>query len=534
MRKKLIKNREAKVKAISVFIMIVLVSLTAMFVFNPFMSVTADYQDFDMYKDITIDHTQVADTLANFPICINLTDTSLRDNVLNENGYDIAFFDETGATQYNHEIEYWDGATGRLVAWVNITSLSGSTDTVIRMSYGNNDAVNYQDVENTWDEHYMLVHHFNGSSAIALDDSTNKNNDVTGDAGDPTYMTESVLGYGVDLDGAGDYLTVADDDTLSFGNAVADEPYSVMIYCKPDDVTNCHLAGKGASDHREWFLTIADTDKYRWGVYDDTSSGKIIQEHTSTSADDMWYNFYATYTGSETATGIVLYVNGDTVSMTATDSGYTACHNQANDLHIGEIFGWGEANALIDEMRCSDIVRNASWVETVYNNIVNATDGGFYTLGEATSTSVQGSYSLDGLDANTRFTHSALAGETNTSLLVMKIFTNTSATTDNCTAIYLDYSGGYPAGFSASNFSFQVRNTTDGTFADDWNTVTGNMTLNSTTWSGAWAYGTDPFPITNFNSTIEVRMKVVVPDGTSAGVYTTDSWKVVWQVVTPS
>jgi len=180
-----------------------------------------------------------------------------------------------------------------------------------------------------------------------------------------------------------------------------------------------------------------------------------------------------------------------------------------------------------------DGYRNDSFIRTHVNNILNATDGGFFTLGSE-SGNVEGSYGISGLDGDTRFLHGAsggvLAGDTNISTLVMKVYSNTSGTTDNCTSIFLDFSGGYPSGYTAGNFSFQVRNTSDGTFTTNWNTVTGNMTLNSTTWSNNWAYGTDPFPINGYNSTIEVRMRVEIPSSASVGTNTSDSWIVKWLI----
>ena len=77
-------------------------------------------------KQITLDHDQVLHDLTNFPVLINLSsDTSLAAHARND-AYDICFVDSTETVQFAHEIEYFDGSTGQLVAWVNVSSVSST------------------------------------------------------------------------------------------------------------------------------------------------------------------------------------------------------------------------------------------------------------------------------------------------------------------------------------------------------------------------------------------------------------------------
>jgi hypothetical protein len=75
-------------------------------------------------KQITINYTQVAGNLVNFPV---LVITTMDASKIQNDGDDIVFTDNDGI-KLNHEIELYDSSTGKLIAWVNITRLSSTTD----------------------------------------------------------------------------------------------------------------------------------------------------------------------------------------------------------------------------------------------------------------------------------------------------------------------------------------------------------------------------------------------------------------------
>ena len=80
--------------------------------------------------------------LTDFPLLITLTDVDLKDaahagHVGQADGGDLLFTSADGTTQLDHEIESYDPATGTLVAWVKVPTLSPATDTVLYLYYGN-------------------------------------------------------------------------------------------------------------------------------------------------------------------------------------------------------------------------------------------------------------------------------------------------------------------------------------------------------------------------------------------------------------
>lgn len=89
-------------------------------------------------RAITIDHTKVPNTdQVNFPFLLNTTDSTLATvanggHVASSNGYDIIFTsDSAGQNVLNYEMEEYNPATGQVVAWIRIPTLSHTADTVI-------------------------------------------------------------------------------------------------------------------------------------------------------------------------------------------------------------------------------------------------------------------------------------------------------------------------------------------------------------------------------------------------------------------
>ncbi|MDO8634974.1 MAG: DUF2341 domain-containing protein, partial [Dehalococcoidia bacterium] len=129
-------------------------------------------------KSITIDHTKVSADMTDFPVLINLSsDSDLASDAL-DNGYDILFTSSDATTKLNHEIEQFDGATGKLVAWVKVPSLSSSSDTIIYIYYGNPSSGNQQNPTGVWDSNYKAVWHLGettGGSGAIKDSTSNAN-----------------------------------------------------------------------------------------------------------------------------------------------------------------------------------------------------------------------------------------------------------------------------------------------------------------------------------------------------------------------
>jgi len=142
-------------------------------VFNPFD------EGWQCRKNITIDHTKVAGDLTNFPVLVSTTDSDLRDEA-QDDGDDILFMDGDGvATRLFHEIEYYTGSNGELVAWVNLTDITADQDTTFYMYYGNSGCSSQQVPDKVWNAQFKAIWHLHESPTGTIHDSTLNDNDGT-------------------------------------------------------------------------------------------------------------------------------------------------------------------------------------------------------------------------------------------------------------------------------------------------------------------------------------------------------------------
>jgi len=114
--------------------------------------------DWQYRKQLIINHTKVASDLVDFPVLVNLTDADLAVKA-QIYGDDIVFADSDGQ-KLDHEIEFYNGTSGMLIAWVKIPNLSSTTDTTVYMYYGNAEALNQEKSEQVWDSNFMMTQHF--------------------------------------------------------------------------------------------------------------------------------------------------------------------------------------------------------------------------------------------------------------------------------------------------------------------------------------------------------------------------------------
>jgi len=320
-------------------------------------------------KLITINSSQVESDLTNFPILVNITDSDLRDDAQND-GDDIAFVlwnDNT--TQLNHQIESFDGGTGELTAWVNVTSLSSSIDTKIWMYYNNSGASNQQNSAGVWDSNYVGVWHLNETGFVDRSDSTSKYNNGTtsGYEGDESAIGK--ISGADDFDGTDDHINSTNNLGIS-GNAVR----TITFWANPDDTTRSGMVGWGVDgDSQQYEAAIRNNTYFLWGW------GGGNDWNTSETPDTGKWSYHTiTHNGTKSR----WYIN-----CIELGSGFTHTYNTADTpLMIAYENDVGTQNyfeGLIDEIRISNIVRNNSWINTSYNTM-NSSDT-FISIGNEKS-----------------------------------------------------------------------------------------------------------------------------------------------------
>ena len=338
-------------------------------------------------KKITLDSTQIPSTLTNFPILINISsDADLAAKVAQAEAADIAFINGAENAQYNHEIELWDSGTGQLVVWVNITSLVHDVDTVLYMYYGNAVCVNQEDVTGTWNSGYTGVWHLNETTGHKLDSTVNSLDSAT-----ETLTGQGVTGLagGADqYDGVDDVVIIPDADVLTSMSAM-----TIEVFGKHGDTSisnECLVAiyQSGHTTGASYVFYYAGDDITLYIIDNDGDwIGRRDEVDSAPPTDTAWHMFTAVWDGGLADEDITLWL--DNVQRDDDSIGGGTFSGDVNDGTDDITFGnrWdSDASALpwyglLDEIRLSNVVRGADWRTVTYNTLINANDGGFFTLG---------------------------------------------------------------------------------------------------------------------------------------------------------
>jgi len=310
-------------------------------------------------KEITISSAQIRNTLTNFPVLVyRASDSDLAANASND-GYDIAFVDSTETVQYKHEIELFDGDTGELWAWVNVTTLSADVDTTMYMYYGEPGASDQQDITGTWNSDYIMVQHMNGTGNII--DSTIFDNDGT-EQGTSDEVTGKI---GKAREFSNDYFTIASANNSSL-DFKGEANFTIEAWIYPDTIGEDDgiVARWGASGNRQYLLEIRTENDY--GKLIVAGSNELVQ----TANDEIVTGTWQYLVGVADWDTLYMYHN----TTTATGDTYTEIADIGERVvEIGTVGGANYFDGNIDEIRISNITRNASWLETCYNNVENKT-----------------------------------------------------------------------------------------------------------------------------------------------------------------
>lgn len=316
-------------------------------------------------------------TLTNFPVLVVINSTVAANSSFSD-GRDIRFVNSANTTEFFYEIDCWN-QSGNSFVWVNIPSVNatGNPNTKFNLYIGNPLAVDNQTKESVWDANYMMVLHLNESTATANDDSTSNNNDVTAVAGNTLFgynAIDKVVGHAVKFDGVNDVFFVGDSNSLSFGDASNDVPFTFEVWGFPYVTTKYAMFHKGTNAQREYGFGITGGNQYSIQPMDAGSGELGAYQVAAGIAANQWTYFSASYNANELASGLILFENGVKQSVSLVDSAYTAMHNTVDNLTVGTNFDDGDdANGLIDEIRISNIQRSAAWQRTTFYTMNNAT-----------------------------------------------------------------------------------------------------------------------------------------------------------------
>ncbi len=332
-------------------------------------------------RTITIAHAEVPNTdQTNFPVLFSgtysyLATTSNGGGVTNSNGYDIIFTsDANGLSILPFERESYNATTGAVNFWVQVPTVSHTTDTVIYLFYSNSSVTTDQSNQNgTWDSNFKSVIHFPSSTSLQTQDSTSLGNNLTNSGA--TAGSGHIGGAAVTAANSA-YLDLS--NPAGFPTGTAQRTLETWFKKTDGSSANEEILGYGANT----------SNGDRFSVWFGSSSLGVETENDgrafSWSNDGNWHHVALVLpSGGSRTSDVVVYLDG---VLKSASGGSLTLNTSGADFAVGTVPGFHGNygfNGLVDEIRVSNTARSADWIATEYNN--QSSPSTFYSLGSATS-----------------------------------------------------------------------------------------------------------------------------------------------------
>ena len=166
---------------------------------------------------------------------------------------------------------------------------------------------------------------------------------------------ELLLSGATSFDGTDDYISIADSDSLSFGDGSTDSALTFSAWVKANDVTLFYIISKGIyNTSGEYRLFINSSNKLIARFMDESVNSTYIGREYSTgveSYENKWTHIVTTYDGSSNNSGVKIYINGLRVDNADNNAGsYVAMENLGANVEIGRnntTYGDGMINDVV-------------------------------------------------------------------------------------------------------------------------------------------------------------------------------------------
>ncbi|MCX5692088.1 MAG: DUF2341 domain-containing protein [Candidatus Omnitrophica bacterium] len=314
-----------------------------------------------------------------FPMLFTMADWQLK--TIANGGYmgnsgatDIVFTSSDEVTKIPHEIEKFTDSTGELKAWVRITTLSCSADTIIYMYYGNAGCADQQDKTGLWNDggssYYKGVWHFpNGTSLTANDSTGNGNNGTVSGASATTGP----------IDGAANFTGTTNSIVTPSTSALNTDIHTISFWFKLNSTsanwTKIMGYQAGGTDRTPGIWVYQAGQNIHW-KYDPGNTGTNAIGPNGEGTNfilGQWYYIV----GVKNEKAFWFYVNG------VEKSGGIIVANPKTSGNAAIEFGYAgyEAPSMnLDEARVASTARSAGWIATEYNN--QNSPATFYSVGD--------------------------------------------------------------------------------------------------------------------------------------------------------
>lgn len=337
-------------------------------------------EEYAYWKNITLNTSNIiSGTQTNFPYLIKIIDPDLKLNtnscditagsldigkVLSPTGQDISFKLFTGE-KLKYEIAKYDPATGELWAWLNLPSVSSSSNLVVKMLFGNpNPPVNNS--SDTWSDFRSVFHFDENSYSGTTTDATTLALIGTANSMSASNLVSGKILNAYNFNGA-QKIAVAPNSAT---NITGDYTLSAWINSSSPLVDQKIITNQNSSNAG-----------YKMGLYngrpENENNGNANRPGSSgvtgtaiTVSANTWYHVMGVYSG----TTLSMYVNGVPAQVRTAVSAPNIGINL--NIGVGEGGNMHYFNGIIDEPRLSATARSASWALSEYQNQNNPTNSG--------------------------------------------------------------------------------------------------------------------------------------------------------------
>lgn len=335
----------------------------------------AHVSDSILLAEITVGSAGLAEScaadLADFPLLVvldNLDRLRTRDHggIINSStGNDLLFRAADDVTTLDYEIELYDGSTGSLVAWVRLPTLSNTSDTTVLL-YGGNTSITTpsENPPGVWDSGFAGVWHLHDDFA----DSTAAHDDCTNHG---STTTAGQIGNGQAFDNT-------DDDYIDCGAGASldiTEALTLSAWVQPGSTPGTGDLFDFLSKGNVYALQFADgTLQPKVALMTPAGTWNTVIDPEVIDTTSMHY-MAATYDVAGGASNAKLYVDG----ALANERTFTEpIASTTATLTLGRWTDARDYDGVLDEVRISNLARDACWLETQYANQVEPS--AFYTL----------------------------------------------------------------------------------------------------------------------------------------------------------
>ncbi len=330
-------------------------------------------------KTLTLNTTNIiSGTQTNFPYLISITDPDLKQTtngcdltggntsfgkVTSATGADIAFTTTDGVA-LSYDIDKYDPATGSLLVWVKLPSVSNVANLAINMLFGkltpdvNNEAA-------VWSDYKTVFHFKENTFSGTTKDATVGLVGTTAGGMSASNLVVGKIGTAYGFNGTNQYIGVQS----SAAYTITSSPYTLSAWIN----TNAPAADQKIISNQN-----SANLGYKMGLYgtnpelqNDGTVARNGQPNMTGSyfnaQANTWYYVQGVYNG----TTMSMFVNG-VAQQTRTGANAPTAGGVLN-IGVGEGAAGFYFSGIIDEPRVSNTARNASWALSEYQNQNNPT-----------------------------------------------------------------------------------------------------------------------------------------------------------------